>query len=121
MFKPRYEWRLFSLVAASTVAAVMWFSVHDSESLPEEWPGKDIFCAKARLLGVGEPRLSPEGHAEVLRQLQANAPAPLEDQLADINEATVGTTEVSEDTVEEVGRFIETRCGVNLPGVTPED
>lgn len=112
---------LLAIVTLSAVSlSLMLWPESDSRHVPPaEWPQKSAFCAEAALLGVGEPELSGVEHARVLRVLAATAPGELKRELASIRDAAIHShDDLDEEMVERVGRFIQDRCQVNLPGVT---
>jgi hypothetical protein len=110
------RWALLSLCVVAILAGV-GLVVIESTSLPENWDGKEEFCTQAGHLGVGEPNLSREERASVLRQLRENAPEPLQDEFTSI---VADPNSVDREMLQDVGKFIEARCEMNLPGVSTD-
>lgn len=120
--RSRGYWIKVGIIGAVPViaAAVAAFSLLRAEELPVDWSGKAEFCRTAQQFTIGNLAHGEADPLVLLKSLRQDAPPSLRSDLDVLIDATAtpkGGEDRHETPSKRVGEFIETRCGVNLPGI----
>jgi hypothetical protein len=118
--RSRLGWAVVGGVAI-VAAAVAGFSLLKTGDLPQDWSGKTAFCKTAQQFAIGNLGHSGANPVALLKALRQDAPTGLRSDVDELIAAASRPPGGGEDPAKEasqrVGRFIESRCGVNLPGI----
>jgi len=117
--RSRLKW--VALGGVAVVAAVATMALLRTADLPQDWSGKAAFCRTAQQFAIGNLGHGDEDPIALLKQLRQDAPPDLRSDvdklIAAASQPPGGGEDPAKGASQRVGTFVETRCGVNLPGI----